>query len=90
MYEWDENKNISNLKKHGIDFTIAVEVFSDPAALTQLSREQANEERYKTIGKLMNETIILFVVYTKRVEKFRIISARKASKKERQLYENQN
>ena len=89
MYEWNETKNNSNLEKHGLDFNLAIEVFSDPNGLTQLNRNIDGEERSQIIGKLQNEIIIVFVVFTQRKQKIRIISARKANKKERQIYENQ-
>ena len=86
MYEWNETKNNSNLEKHGLDFNLAIEVFSDPNGLTQLNRNIDGEERSQIIGKLQNEIIIVFVVFTQRKQKIRIISARKANKKERQIY----
>jgi len=89
MYEWDDNKNRLNLKKHGLDFSLAIEVFSDSNAVVQDNRVIDGEVREQIIGKLNNEIVILFVVYTKRGKKIRIISARKASKKERSIYENQ-
>ena len=89
MYEWNETKNNSNLEKHGLDFNLAIEVFSDPNGITQLNRNIDSEERSQIIGKLQNEIIIVFVVFTQRKQKIRIISARKANKKERQIYENQ-
>lgn len=89
MYEWNETKNNSNLEKHGLDFNLAIEVFSDPNGIIQLNRNMDGEERSQIIGKLQNEIIIVFVVFTQRKQKIRIISARKAGKKERQIYENQ-
>jgi uncharacterized protein len=89
MYEWDDSKNQLNLKKHGLDFSLAIEVFSDSNAVVQDNRVIDGEVREQIIGKLDNEIVILFVVYTKRGKKIRIISARKASKKERSIYENQ-
>ncbi len=89
MYEWNETKNNSNLKKHSLDFNLAIEVFSDPNGIMQLNHNIDGEERSQIIGKLQNEIIIVFVVFTQRRQKIRIISARKANKKERQIYENQ-
>jgi uncharacterized DUF497 family protein len=90
MYEWDENKNRLNLEKHGLDFNLAIEVFSDPNSIVEDNREINGEIREQIIGKIDSETIIiLFVVYTKRGNAIRIISARKASKRERYMYENQ-
>lgn len=89
MYEWDNNKNEANLAKHGIDFNLACEIFSDPYAIVQYNRTIDNEVRDQIIGKINNEIIILFVVFTKRKNTIRIISARKASKQERAIYEKQ-
>ncbi len=89
MFEWDEKKNQSNLTKHGLDFRLAVEIFSDPRAVEQLSQQDNDEVRYQIIGSIEGNIVVLFVVFTKRGEKRRIISARKASKKERLLYEYQ-
>lgn len=90
MYEWDENKNRLNLEKHGLDFNLAIEVFSDPNSIVEDNREINGEIREQIIGKIDNKTtIVLFVVYTKRGKAIRIISARKASKRERYMYENQ-
>jgi uncharacterized DUF497 family protein len=84
-FEWDENKRLLNLKKHGIDFPDAIQIFFDTNRLEAISERQNYEEiRWKVIGKV--EENILFVVYTKRDSKYRIISARKAHKNERKIY----
>ncbi len=89
-FEWDENKSRLNRKKHGISFAIAVEVFADPFCLTIPDRTVRNEERFWTVGRLEN-LIILVVVHTSRNEQgeeiTRIISARKATPRERKFYE---
>lgn len=90
MYEWDKNKNKQNLEKHGIGFDVAIEVFSDPEAIIQPNRKVEKEIRNQIIGKIEGEIVILFVVFTHRGRKIRLISARKASKKERTIYERQN
>jgi hypothetical protein len=85
-YEWDHNKARSNLRKHGIHFADAVAVFNDPFAI-MLRDESPEEERFIIIG-LDFLRRILVVVYTERGKKtIRIISARKATKFERQQYE---
>lgn len=89
MYEWDEAKNKKNLEKHGLGFEIAIEVFSDPSAIVQFNREINEEVRDQIIGSIDGEVVILFVVFTKRGQKIRIMSARKANKQERAIYENQ-
>ena len=80
-FEWDEKKNKTNLKKHNISFEIAKEVFKD-------TRKDYGEKRFITIGKVKN--LILTVVYTIRNTAKRLISARRASKKEREYYFKQN
>lgn len=89
MYEWDNSKNQKNIEKHGIGFEIAIEVFSDSNAIVQFNREINGEIRDQIIGKIDGEIVILFVVFTKRGTKIRLISARRASKNERATYENQ-
>ena len=90
MYEWDENKNFVNLAKHGVDFNVACDVFSDPYAIVHYNRTINNEIRDQIIGKINNEIVILFVVFTKRKNIIRIISARKASSRERAIYNHHN
>ena len=85
-YQWDRNKALGNLNKHGIDFADAVSVFSDELAIT-IFEDRFNEERFITIGiDLFNR--ILVVVYTMRDDEIRLISARKATKNERLQYES--
>jgi uncharacterized DUF497 family protein len=85
VYQWNRDKATANLRKHGIDFADAVSVFSDDLALT-IPDERFDEERFVTIG-LDGFGRILVVVYTLRGEAIRVISARKASRQERQQYE---
>lgn len=83
-FEWDEEKNTINKKKHKISFEIAKEIFHDENRIEVYDKTHSIEEdRYNTIG-LVND--VLFVVYTERKEKIRLISARLASEKERRLY----
>ena len=89
MYEWDNNKNDANELKHGLRFEVAIEVFSDENAVVQFNRNVDGEIRDQIIGKLENEIVILFVVFTKRAQKIRLITARRANKEERAIYENQ-
>lgn len=87
-YEWDPDKAASNLKKHGVHFADAVIVFEDERAVTVEDFEADDEQRFCTIG--MDAALaILVVVYAYRFENMiRIISARKATRKERVIYEN--
>ena len=86
-YQWDPNKAKSNLKKHGVRFADAVSVFEDENAVT-IEDEHESENRFITIGRdiLLR---ILVVVYTFRGHIIRIISARKATARERKMYEEQ-
>ena len=84
LIEWDENKNRLNRIKHGVDFQQAAKVFEDNFRLEEIDREHSDEEiRYITIGRVND---ILFVVYTERGEFTRLISARRATKRERVKY----
>lgn len=90
QFEWDEKKSRLNRKKHGVLFEIAAEVFSDPFCLTIPDRVVHGEERFWTIGRLEN-LLTLVVVHTTRDQQgdevTRIISARKATPRERRFYE---
>jgi hypothetical protein len=92
-FEWDERKNLTNNKKHGISFEDAAYVFSDIEALTIFDEKHSDvEDRWVTIGKIKNSNIIV-VVHTIRIRNninsIRIISARKADKDEVNEYYNQ-
>jgi uncharacterized DUF497 family protein len=86
-FEWDEIKNATNKQKHGIDFDDAKEVFKDQNSLLAPDlRKDYGEERWKVIGRIYGS--IISVIYTMRNNGIRIISARKASEKERNEYNN--
>ncbi|WP_296579342.1 BrnT family toxin [Phreatobacter sp.] len=80
-FEWDENKRLANIEKHGIDFRIAITVFFATAALRRSDR---SEERWITIGPLRNRLVA--GVWTPRGEAKPIISARPARPDEREDY----
>lgn len=84
-YQWNRDKAIANLRKQGIDFADAVSVFSDDLAIT-IPDERFDEERFVTIG-VDAFARVLVVVYTMRDDEIQIISARKATRQERQQYE---
>ena len=84
-FEWDENKNKSNQTKHGISFDEAAEIFKYPMYKLVNNRFDYGEVRYIGIGS-NQQMIVLTVVFTERDSRIRIISARRASKKERKLY----
>ena len=84
-FQWDENKNRANKKKHGLSFEQALEVFDDEYRLEEYDELHSDDEiRWQTIGMAHD---ILFVVYTERDEDIiRIISARFATREERSWY----
>lgn len=83
-FEWDKRKNDSNLEKHGIDFDDAVEIFYGLVILRRSNRN--NEERWIAVGFSGNRLIA--VVFTRRADAIRIISARRARKNEERAYRN--
>jgi uncharacterized DUF497 family protein len=90
-FEWDENKAESNCRKHGIRFEEAALVFADPLALSEQDRIENGEPRWQTIG-WVGGCLLLLVAHTVRfeeqgIEVVRIISARRADRKERRCYE---
>jgi uncharacterized protein len=86
-FEWDPDKNQSNIEKHGVSFVEAVQVFFDPF-LKVVDASDRGEAREAVIG--MDESWrILFVVHVAfEQDAVRIISARKAERKERKYYED--
>lgn len=85
--EWDPRKAKSNLKKHGVSFEEAATALSDPMAATGADPDHfIIEERYVTFGISQNGRLLV-VSHTEKDEIIRIISARKASKGEREIYE---
>ena len=83
--EWDSRKAAANLEKHGIDFADAVAVFLDELAVT-IPDDRADEERFITLGTdALGRLLVL--VYTWRGENIRLISARRATRRERRQYE---
>ena len=85
QFDWEIGKAISNLRKHGVDFADAVFVLYDEFAVT-VPDDHPDEERFVTIG-MDSLGRILVVVYTLRGERVRLISARKATPRERKQYE---
>ena len=96
-YEWDQRKNRENQRKHGISFEDACEVFRDPLYVSVKERIQDGEQRWQTFGEV-DGWLLVMVAHTvneedrhgETIEVIRIISARYASRKERQRYEDEN
>ena len=86
---WDEHKNRRNRSKHKVSFETAVLVFDDPHAISIQDRFVQGEERWQTLG-LIEGVIVMLVAHSIEVEgdeeTIRIISARKATPREREIY----
>ena len=87
-FEWDEEKERSNFKKHGVHFKTAAKVFFDPDKLIRIDEEHPQEMRYNILGKVGK---VLFVVCVFRGDDvIRLISARLATVSEKARYEYGN
>jgi uncharacterized DUF497 family protein len=90
-FEWDDQKNASNLKKHGIRFETAAVAFDDPHLQMELDRIEDGETRWQTVGRVDDDYLLLVVHLLatdgEDEEVVRIISAREATPKERRRYE---
>jgi uncharacterized DUF497 family protein len=86
-FEWDENKRLSNVEKHGLDFVDCLDVFLDPDAFAYLSVRSDAERRYVVVGRIGERSVS--VVFTRRGSLVRLISARISSRNERRQYETE-
>jgi uncharacterized protein len=88
-FEWDNAKAALNWRSHGVSFEMARDVFKDIFAIEWTDDRRGDaEERFVTVG--MVDSRLLFVVYTLRGERIRIVSAREAEPRERRRYHNEN
>jgi len=93
-FDWDNNKNQSNIAKHGISFEEAIAIFDDPNILNyEDTRFNYGETRFVSIGQIILVTqqkmVSIVVIHTQRNQTIRLISARKANERERKRYERQ-
>ncbi|MGH8191876.1 MAG: BrnT family toxin [Rhodanobacteraceae bacterium] len=93
-HAWDAAKAVSNLRKHGIRFELAVTVLDDPAAMSRYDDEHSeSEERWVTLGRAENDALLVVVHTFEEVSpneaRVRIISARKATPREKRQYQQQ-
>jgi len=84
-FEWDEAKNGSNIRKHGIGFDTAKRIFDGRVATSPDTRQEYGEDRRISIGTVEPGALIV-VAHTQRGRRIRLISARPASRKERKAY----
>ena len=83
IYEWDPEKAEANFRKHAVSFEEAATVFRDPLAATYPDPDHSDEEeREITIGRSVKQHV-LFVAHCQREDRIRLISARKATRRER-------
>ncbi len=90
-FEWDEEKNKQNIKKHGLDLSDGQELFSGnaPFFINPDARKDYGEERWKGVG-ILQGVVVVVVVFTERDgDVIRLISLRKASTRERKAYEEE-
>ena len=90
-FEWDDRKNASNRRKHGVSFDVAALAFLDPMHLTTHDRVVDGEDRWRTVGEVHGK-YLLVVAHTldeEGEEVVRIISAREATTHERREYEEE-
>lgn len=88
-FDWDSLKAASNIKKHGVSFELALTVFDDPYALIAPDPKHSSEDESREWIIGLSDKGILVVIFTRRMSGrvYRLISARKANKRERKLYE---
>ncbi len=87
IFEWDDKKADLNLRKHGISFEEASTVFGDELSITiEDPLHSQNENRYILIGQSIHSKTLV-VVHLEKTNSIRIINARKATKKEKKIYE---
>ena len=88
-FEWGDAKAAENYTRHGVSFDLAKKVFNDPFAVERIDdRQDYGEERYIIIG--LADGDLLFVAYTEREERIRLISARRAIRHEQDDYFRHN
>ena len=86
-FEWDENKNNENIRKHGFDFADAWQVFENPLIAKLDDHGNYCEDRWIGVGMMSNGIVVVLVFTERERETIRIISLRRATKNERTRYE---
>jgi uncharacterized DUF497 family protein len=86
-FDWDPSKNDANLNKHGISFDEARNIFDGPILTRVDDRQDYGENRSISLGALSRD-VVLVVIHTERGDTIRLISARKANRRERKVYDD--
>jgi uncharacterized DUF497 family protein len=91
IFEWDRRKAAANVRKHGIDFNEAREVFFDPLKKLEMEGMEHGEIRWRSVGEAFGRLLVVSHTLEEggEIETVRIISARKATRRERRAYEGQ-
>lgn len=85
-FAWDPDKNDANIAKHGLGFGMATRAFDEPMLRRRDERHDYGEERWIALGRV--EDVTVAIVYTMRGDTVRIISARKANRHEKEIYDH--
>lgn len=86
-FEWDTTKAVENYRRHGVTFYEATTVFGDPLAITFPDLDHSEgEDRFITLGISSNGNAIV-IAHTDRADRLRLISARRATRREQSAYE---
>lgn len=87
-FEWDEDKNESNIAKHGLDFEDAAEIFNAPMLIALDTRQNYGEDRWIAVGLIEYRDVVVVYTYRDRdTNTVRVISMRKALQYEKHQYE---
>ena len=84
-FEWDDTKNRANIRKHGVSFETASRIFERSRQTRRDGRRDYGEDRYITVGAV-DAVAVIVVAHTEREGRIRLISARRASRKEREAW----
>jgi hypothetical protein len=86
-FEWDAEKARQNVDKHGISFEEAVTAFGDPLSLTVSDPDLSDSEERQLLLGMSRRSRLVVVAFTERGDRLRIITARRASRREKRKYE---
>jgi uncharacterized DUF497 family protein len=86
-FEWNTQKAVANLRKHGVSFDEAASVFFDPLSVTAVDPDHSKDENRFVVFGLSSLGRLLAIAHTERVDALRIISAREVTRSERKFYE---
>lgn len=89
LFEWDRQKDLANIRKHGVSLEEACEAFFDPFLFVVDEEEFIDDELREKVIAMTPDWRLLYIVYVMRNDRIRLISAREATNAERECYETQ-